>query len=238
MVAPAAGLQCCRQMLEVTRFLSPKPGNYAIEPFRTPTCRGERCQGQTALPNQARSLGLDEGDGERVMLRVRLFAAATIVIGIALAGCSSSGDWFKSSPPPPQVLQFQSQPPGATVQTAAGQTCSTPCSLALSVSTQAVSFSLNGYVPQAIQLSVRQPESTLFSSPPPTLVPNPVVAMLQPVPAPPPPPPVEPKPRRTAAKPKPVAPKPAMRAPTQPAAAAPAQAPPQDNVFPPPPQTR
>jgi hypothetical protein len=173
------------------------------------------------------------------MLRVRLFAAATIAMSAALAGCSSSGsDWFKPSPPPPQVLQFQSQPPGATVQTAAGQTCSTPCSLALPVNIQAVSFSLNGYVPQAIQLSVRQPESSLFSSPPPTLVPNPVVAMLQPVPPPPPPPVAETRPRKLAAKPKPAAPKPAMRAPTQPANATPGQAPPQDNVFPPPPQTR
>jgi hypothetical protein len=192
-------------------------------------------QAQTALPNQARSLGLNKGSGECVMLRVRLYAAAIIAVGMALAGCSSSGgDWFKPSPPPPQVLQFQSQPPGATVQSAAGQTCTTPCSLALSVSTQAVSFSLNGYVPQAIQLSVRQPEGTMFSTPPPTLVPNPVVAMLQAVP-PPPPPAAEAKPRRIAAKPRPVAPKPVTTAPAQPA---PARAPAQDNVFPPPPPTR
>ena len=39
-------------------------------------------------------------------------------------------DMFKTSPPPPEVLQFQSVPAGATVQTAQGQTCSTPCSLA------------------------------------------------------------------------------------------------------------
>ena len=67
------------------------------------------------------------------MLRVRLFAVATIALSAALAGCSSSGstsDLFKSSPPPPQVIQFQSVPAGANVQTAQGQTCSTPCSLA------------------------------------------------------------------------------------------------------------
>lgn len=170
------------------------------------------------------------------MLRVRLLAGATIAMSAALAGCSSAGSssgWFAPSPPPPQVLQFESQPAGANVQTAAGQTCSTPCSLALPVNGQAVSFSLNGYVPQTIQLSVHQPEGSLFSSPPPALVPNPVVAMLQALP--PPPKVVKPARRKIAAKPKAVAPRPALRGPTEPAIAAPEQTNPQDNVFPPPP---
>jgi len=172
------------------------------------------------------------------MLRVRLFAAAAIAMGAALAGCSSSGstsDWFKPSPPPPQVLQFESQPPGANVQTAQGQTCSTPCSLALAVTSQAVAFSLNGYVPQTIQLTVNQPKGSLFSTPPPVLVPNPVVAMLQAVPPPPPRKVVKPRPRKMVAKPKPVAPRPAMSGPTEPSIAAPEPPPGQDNVFPPPP---
>jgi len=171
------------------------------------------------------------------MLRVRLFAVATIAMGAALAGCSSSGssDWFKPSPPPPQVLQFQSVPAGANVQTAQGQTCSTPCSLALPVTSQAVAFSLNGYVPQTIQLTARQPEGSLFSTPPPDLVPNPVVATLQAVP-PPPRKVVKPRPRKIVAQPKPAARRPAsMSGPIQPSIAAPEPA--QDNVFPPPPQT-
>ena len=125
------------------------------------------------------------------MLRVRLFAVAMIALGAALAGCSSSGstsDMFKSSPPPAQVIQFQSVPAGANVQTAQGQTCSTPCSLAVPVTGQAVSFSLNGYVPQTIQLAVHQAEGSWFSKPPPDLVPNPVVAALQVLPPPAPPP--------------------------------------------------
>ncbi|MGC2123444.1 MAG: PEGA domain-containing protein, partial [Xanthobacteraceae bacterium] len=134
------------------------------------------------------------------MSRVRLFAAA-ILIGTALAGCSSSGssDWFKPSPPPPQVLQFDSRPPGASVQTGQGQTCSTPCSLALPVTGQAVTFSLNGYLPQTVQLIVNQPQGSLFSTPPPALTPNPVVAMLQV--APPPPRVVKPRPRKRVARP-------------------------------------
>src|SRR5580693_5897022 len=89
-----------------------------------------------------------------MMLRVRLFAVAMTALGAALAGCSSSGssDMFTSSPPA-QVIQFQSVPAGANVQTAQGETCSTPCSLAVPVTGQAVSFSLKGYVPQTIQRS-------------------------------------------------------------------------------------
>jgi hypothetical protein len=171
------------------------------------------------------------------MLRVRPFAVAAIGLGTALAGCSSSGsmsDLFKPSPPPPQVLQFQSVPPGATIQTAQGQTCSTPCSLAVPVTSQAVSFSLNGYVPQTIQIAVHQAEGSLFSTPPPDLVPHPVVASLQALP-PPPRKVVKPRPRRVVARPRPAAPRPAQ-GPTEPSIAAPEQAAPaQDNVFPPPP---
>jgi len=176
------------------------------------------------------------------MLRIRLFAVATIAMNAVLAGCTSSdssmSDMFKPSPPPPQVLQFQSVPAGATVQTAQGQTCSTPCSLALPVNAQAVSFSLNGYVPQTVQLAVHQAEGSLFSTPPPDLVPNPVVATLQAAPPPPPRKTVKPRPRKAVAKPRAAAPKPAsMSVPTQPSIAAPEQAPAQDNVFPPPPPT-
>lgn len=174
------------------------------------------------------------------MLRVRLFAVTAIGLGAALAGCSSSGsmsDLFKPSPPPPQVLQFQSVPAGANVQTAQGQTCSTPCSLAVPVTSQAVSFSLNGYVPQTIQIAVHQAEGSLFSTPPPDLVPNPVVATLQALP-PPPRKVVKPRPRKVVARPRPAAPKPAsMQGPTEPSIAAPEQAPAQENVFPPPPPT-
>jgi hypothetical protein len=171
------------------------------------------------------------------MWRVRPFAVSMILASAALAGCTSSGSsMFSSSPPQPEVLPFQSVPAGATVQTAQGQTCSTPCSLALPVTPQAVSFSLNGYVPQTVQLTVRQAEGSMFSTPPPDLVPNPVVAQLQ---ALPPPPPVKPRPRKVAPKPRTAAPRsaPMSGGPTQPSIAAPEPAPAQDNVFPPPPPT-
>lgn len=172
------------------------------------------------------------------MLRVRLFAVAMILTGAALAGCtSSSSSLFSSSPPPPEVMPFQSVPAGATVQTAQGQTCSTPCSLAVPVSPQAVTFSLNGYVPQTVQLAVHQGEGSWFNTPPPDLVPNPVVAQLQAIPPPPPRTVAKPRPHRTVARPKPAARRPASASgPTQPSIAAPEPAAPaQDTVFPPPP---
>jgi hypothetical protein len=159
------------------------------------------------------------------MLRVRLFAAATIVTA-ALAGCSDSTGLFKPAPPPAQALQFDSQPPGADVRTAQGQTCQTPCSLPVPVMSQSVSFAMNGYMPQTIQINVREPaEHSLFNSTPPDLAPNPVVASLQAV-APPPPhkPVVKPRPRRLVAR---------AAAPPRPMAQQPPPAP--NDGFPPPP---
>jgi len=73
------------------------------------------------------------------MLRVRLIVTASVVaLAATLAGCSGSSlalpDWmsFNSAPPPPPALQFESDPPGADVRTAQGQTCLTPCSLTVS----------------------------------------------------------------------------------------------------------
>src|SRR5271154_3684918 len=137
------------------------------------------------------------------MLRVRLIVTASIVaLATALAGCSSSlPDWmsFKSSPPPPTALQFESDPPGADVRTAQGQTCLTPCSLTVPPENQSVSFAKNGYLPQTVQVTVRMPEHGMFDNPPPDIQPNPVAVVLQPAPPPHKLAP-KPKPHRTAAR--------------------------------------
>ena len=161
------------------------------------------------------------------MLRARLIPAGTFailgIVGIALAGCTSASapswmpSWLTIKPPPPPtvVLQFESQPPGADVHTVDGQTCKTPCSLALPLTTQSVSFGLNGYLPQTVPVEVAQ-------SGEPNFQPNPVQVTLQA--------------DKPAAKPKPHKPKVAAKSPTpKPAIAAPA-APAQDRSFPPPPQ--
>lgn len=165
------------------------------------------------------------------MLRARLFAATSAIgiAGIVLAGCSSSSvsDWVKPAPPPGQVVQFDSVPQGANVQAGQGQTCRTPCSLTLALTSQSVSLSMDGYITQTIQLNVREPEHSIIFRTSPDLTPNPVILALQAIP-PPPPPPEKPKPRKIVARPKPAAPKPVST--TVPA--------PQDNAFPPPPAMR
>jgi hypothetical protein len=156
-----------------------------------------------------------------------MYRVIAIVGGaLALAACSSTPDWMSldglKPGPTMDTVRFESEPPGADVKAASGQTCKTPCALALPADApQTVTFSLNGYLPETDQLEVI---STTGSAP--QLRPNPVLAELQP--APPAPKPVK-KPARRAAKPaaakkpaaKPAAPKPAAQAPAP--APAPAQ---------------
>jgi hypothetical protein len=86
-----------------------------------------------------------------------------------------------------QTLQFQSEPPGADVRTALGQTCQTPCALVVLSESQSATFAKTGFLAQTVQISVGEPaEHSLFSqSPAPVLTPNPVKVALQPA-APPP----------------------------------------------------
>lgn len=197
------------------------------------------------------------------MYRVGLVvAAAAAVMSVALAGCSGSmpslpdwmtpslPDWMspKPSSPPLQTLRFESQPAGADVRTAQGQTCQTPCALAVPSEGQSVTFAKSGFLPQTVQVSVGEPgEHPLFGTAPPTFVPNPVIVALQAVP-PPRKPAAKPKPRtssaRTVTAAKSAAPQPAARTPPQAAAAAsidPFPAPPTQqpaaSLFPPPPPT-
>jgi len=144
------------------------------------------------------------------MFRVRVFVnIGVIAVGTTLAGCSGSSlsmpDWlsFSKSPPPMVTMQFESQPPGAEVRTAHGQTCQTPCALAVPPESQSVSFGKPGFVPQMVQIVAGEPaEHSLFESSPPTLTPNPVVVALQPA-EPPRRPAIKPKPRRVSSAPPP-----------------------------------
>jgi hypothetical protein len=159
-------------------------------------------------------------------LRVRLIFAAVISAACtALAGCSGSSlsmpSWLSSAPSPPalQTLQFESEPPGAEVRTIQGQTCQTPCSLAVPPESQAVSFSKPGFLAQTVPVTVGEvpDHSFLESAPPPSLTPNPVIASLQPAGPP----------HRPAMRPRP---------PTHRPAVAHNRPPPSGSAFPPPPQ--
>lgn len=131
------------------------------------------------------------------MSRVGLVVAAAAVLGISLAGCSGMPDWMtpsmpdwmasKPADPQTQALRFESDPPGAEARTTQGQTCFTPCAIAVLSQSQAVTISKPQFVPQTIQVSAGEPPDHSFweSAPPPSLVPNPVQVVLQAVPPPP-----------------------------------------------------
>jgi len=96
----------------------------------------------------------------------------------ALAACSSAPGWMSldALKPAPimDTVRFESEPPGADAKTSSGQTCRTPCALALPVnSPQTVTFTLNGYLPESESL---EPISATGGST--QLQPNPVVVEL------------------------------------------------------------
>jgi len=134
---------------------------------------------------------------------------------LALAACSSINLDFLKPAPVMDTVQFESEPPGAEAKVSTGQTCRTPCALALQASTgYTVTFTLNGYTPTSETLElVQMGDGTAH------LRPNPVSVELTPA-APPP------KPKKPPVRRKPVAKKPAkpkMAAPPPTAAAPPPQ---------------
>lgn len=151
-----------------------------------------------------------------------MYRVITIIGGaLALAACSSNTAFLNLDALKPgpvmDTVRFESEPPNAEAKTSNGQTCRTPCALALPTDAPlTVTFTLDGYQPESDQLEVINTAGS-----PPQLRPNPVLAEL--TPAPPPPKPVRKKPVRR----KPVARKPAPKKPAapKPAAAAPAPAP-------------
>jgi hypothetical protein len=129
------------------------------------------------------------------------------------------------------TVRFESTPPGAEAKTSNGQTCRTPCALALPTNgPMTVTFSLNGYLPDSEDI-----EPVSSGAGVPEFHPNPVQVELMPAPPPPKPVkrPVHAKKKTTTAKPavkpKPkasTAPAPAMAAPAPQQAPAPWPAPP------------
>ena len=148
-----------------------------------------------------------------------MFRVLAVIGGaFALAACSSSSDWasldaFKSGPYL-DTVSLESEPPGAEAKASNGQTCRTPCALALPVdAASSVTFTLNGYQPETERL-----EAITSTGEPPRLRPNPVVVELTPGA-----PSTAKKPAKPAAKKPAARPKPASAA--APMTASPAQAP-------------
>ena len=134
---------------------------------------------------------------------------------LALAACTSASDWTDALKPGPimDTVRFESEPPGAEAKTSSGQTCRTPCALALpAAGPLTVTFTLTGYQPATEAIEVVENTGS-----PPSLRPNPVVVELT---AAPPPPKSTKKPAKRPAAKKPAAKKPAAAPASAPAAPA------------------
>jgi hypothetical protein len=110
---------------------------------------------------------------------------AVAACGFILAACSMSMpsfDFFRSSPAT-EVLRIESEPPGADARTAEGQSCRTPCELTVPATGEvAISFALQGYQPQTINVRAEGPAATSYADATPSarMQPNPVYAELTP----------------------------------------------------------
>src|SRR6478752_6472827 len=141
---------------------------------------------------------------------------AVIGSAAALAACSSDVSGLKSGAFL-DTVSLESEPPGAEAKASNGQTCRTPCALALPVdAASSVTFTLNGYQPETERL-----DAITATGEPPRLRPNPVVVELTPAG-----PSVakKPAPKKPAAKKPAARPKPAAAAAPAPMTAGPAQA--------------
>jgi hypothetical protein len=118
------------------------------------------------------------------MSRVVLSVVVAAVVGVSLTGCSSALS-SNSSSEQLQALKFESNPLGAEIRTAQGQTCITPCELTVPSHEQSVTVTKNNYMTQTVQVTLGpQPDHSFWENPPPTLVPNPVRVKLEPAPKP------------------------------------------------------
>jgi hypothetical protein len=151
----------------------------------------------------------------------RLLAIAAC--GFALAACSSSGEMLKTATPT-VPLQFESEPAGAEVKTSGGQTCKTPCALAVPAADFMATFALTGFEPQTVAVKMMPPDDlrgdseVAMGAALPRFDPSPVYAEL-----------VKAAPRRQTKKPKaarsPAEPQPRAAAPAQPSSPPPASSP-------------
>jgi hypothetical protein len=140
---------------------------------------------------------------------------AIAACGLSLAACSSMPSWMQFNMPRSATvattLQLESEPAGAEARTSLGQTCRTPCSLAVPASEFTVSFTLPGHQPQTVPVrtvAIDPVDADAGQAGGPRLAPNPVFVELQPE-APPPPPAARRRaapPPQQAARPRPPAP--------------------------------
>ena len=109
---------------------------------------------------------------------------AILACGFTVAGCASGSDALKSATPT-TTLQFESEPAGAEVKTSSGQTCRTPCALAVPTTDLMATYALKGFKPQTVPVKLVPPQDTRpdpegsTAASLPTFSPSPVYAELE-----------------------------------------------------------
>jgi hypothetical protein len=81
------------------------------------------------------------------------------VLGLVapLAACGSIPENLLTSASATMPVRLESEPAGAEARTSLGQSCRTPCSVALAAASDfEVTFSLNGYQPQTVRVRAQQ----------------------------------------------------------------------------------
>jgi len=84
---------------------------------------------------------------------------------------------FMKSAPAATTMQFESEPAGAEARTSLGQSCRTPCSVAVTGTDFSVTFTLPGYQSQTVPVRAAAPDGAEGEA---RLVPNPVFVELAP----------------------------------------------------------
>lgn len=108
---------------------------------------------------------------------------AILACGFTVAGCASGSDALKSATPT-TTLQFESEPAGAEIKTSTGQTCKTPCALAVPAADLMATYTLKGFKPQTVPVKLIPPADTrpdpeVTTQSQPTFSPSPVYAELE-----------------------------------------------------------
>jgi len=122
----------------------------------------------------------------------RPVAIALGALSLALGACSGMPSMpsfsLPSAAPAATTVQFESEPAGAEAKTSTGQTCRTPCSLAVAANEFTATFTHPGFQPQTVPVRIvpsNEPiDPNTGEAPSPRLVPNPVYVELQPGPPP------------------------------------------------------
>jgi hypothetical protein len=115
---------------------------------------------------------------------MKLDRALTLVMcGLGLAACSSMPGFDLLKPKPTStVLLIQSDPAGAEARSSLGETCRTPCTMAIGTAKDfTIGFARDGHEPQSVTVHSTMSGGDYMTAPSPVLDPSTVYVTLRPL---------------------------------------------------------